>query len=441
MPRLNRFGAMYETSPGALGLAPRVFLIAIGDGPEPPVRHRGDPLHAMQVLWVRPGDAMPFTDIDAMIGPVPVLPTPRQLARMCNPPAALAPREITGELLRDRQGRLYEKIGDQLRAVNQLFTGAYGEMIDLAPTAMRETPAQAHGASRPHAPGADQDVDENAFSDANADRSGAEMRPFRELVRRLVPEPGLWRLVRYADFIDLLTPQLAEPRRLQPGHELACYLQIYELTVTQAITVLEESASRELGKAGRLLPLSYDLCRRFSLSLPRPSLAVTATRPRSPGIVPAGARFITLRVALDPTADATRPSAPAEAPAPEPPSPSAAVIPAFKCSIPEDHMQPWELKLSREEAIYDMTLAASRGLWRRLLGRMRNRIPARAMQKWHALLRDKTADQQLWEIRPPPGAIVNPRVRRWVEQTLQLGGYDPARMLVEWEIYWRRKGL
>ena len=63
------------------------------------------------------------------------------------------------------------------------------------------------------------------------------------------------------------------------------------------------------------------------------------------------------------------------------------------------------------------------------------------MKKWHALLSGKTADEQLWAVKPPRGAFADTRIRRWAEQTLQLGGYDVARMLVEWEIHWRRKGL
>ena len=39
------------------------------------------------------------------------------------------------------------------------------------------------------------------------------------------------------------------------------------------------------------------------------------------------------------------------------------------------------------------------------------------------------------------GALVDARIRRWAEQTLQLGGYDVTRMREEWEIYWRRQGL
>ena len=44
-----------------------------------------------------------------------------------------ADAEIIGEILRDAGGRLYEKLGDTVRPVSQLFTGPHGEMIDLAP--------------------------------------------------------------------------------------------------------------------------------------------------------------------------------------------------------------------------------------------------------------------------------------------------------------------
>jgi hypothetical protein len=34
----------------------------------------------------------------------------------------------------------------------------------------------------------------------------------------------------------------------------------------------------------------------------------------------------------------------------------------------------------------------------------------------------------------------HPAVRRWAEETLTQVGYDPARMLIAWEIFWRRQG-
>jgi hypothetical protein len=441
MAMMNAFrAANFRPEAFAPGLTHHVFLIAIRGEPAPFILHRGNTLQPMQVVLTRADDVPPFAAMEAAIGPLPALPAPHRLMRAPNSSAALMPREITGEILRDASGKLYEKVGDYMRTVNQLFTGPRGEMIDLAP--IPDVTAEPTANS---APTTEADGDASARPDAKH-----EERPLRELARKLVPEPGVWRLVRFADFIDVIAPQLADPRRLQPGHQLACYLQLYELTSTMPIVALEDAAVRELGASGKLLPLSYDLCRKFALSLPRPTFALAAERQAySPGIVPAGARFMTLRVALDPTAEATaplpqtRPTAVAATTSQDAIPTAAALIatPALKTSVPEDMSKPWDLRLSRDEALYDMTIATSRGAWQRLLDRLLNRVSRRDMKKWHALLSGKTSDQQLWAVKPPKGALVDARIQRWVEQTLQLGGYDVARMWVEWEIYWRRQGL
>ena len=273
-------------------------------------------------------------------------------------------------------------------------------------------------------------------------------RSFREVARQLAPEPGFWRVVRYADFIDAITPQLAAAPRLQPGHQLACYVQVYELTAKMALASLEQAAVRELGAAGKLVPLSYELCRRFGLSLPRPAFALAATQAfNSPGTVFPGARFVTLRVALDPTVD-TAPEAPRAAEVATPTTPVAAVTPvaptvtaAANTTIPEEFGKPWHYHHDRDEILYDMRLAASRGSWRRLIDGLFHRVSTHDMKKWLAILGGKTTDQQLWAVKPPRGAFHDPRIRHWLEQTLQLGGYDVARMQVEWEIHWRRQIL
>jgi hypothetical protein len=446
MPVLNPRFAPESFAPA---LAQHVFLIAIHSEPEVPFLHRGHPMQRMQVLLMNPEEGLSFIDRDDTVGPLPALP-PRRLMAPDTRPARI-PCEITGEILRDRNGKLYEKVGNSVRPVNQLFTGARGEMIDLVPvrndgpdSRFQQRPSgaakRAEDATEPSDPGEDAAA---STSDSNQDA-----KPLREVVRPLIPEPGLWRLVRYADFLDAITPQLADPRRLRPGHQLACYVQVLELTVTQTLGALEQSAAHELGSASKLLPLSYDLCRRFGLSLPRPSFALAgARRAYAPGVAPAGSRFLTLRVAFDPTADATPRADPQVAPpsgtTPKPDSP-ASPAPAesvSRSSIPEEFMKPWELKFTRDEAVYDMTLATSKNKLQRFLARVKNRISASELKKWHALLLGKTPEQQLWGVTPPKGATTDPRIRRWAEQTLQLGGYDVARMLVEWEIYWRRKGL
>jgi hypothetical protein len=63
------------------------------------------------------------------------------------------------------------------------------------------------------------------------------------------------------------------------------------------------------------------------------------------------------------------------------------------------------------------------------------------IRKWRTLLANKAADEQLWAVSPPHGFTYDWRVRRWAEETLALAGYDLARMVVEWEVYWRRRGF
>ena len=120
-----------------------------------------------------------------------------------------------------------------------------------------------------------------------------------------------------------------------------------------------------------------------------------------------------------------------------------AAAPAKKTAIPEDRIKPWELRLSRDEALYDMQLEAAAN--DTLIGSIRNlkrRIGNRqAFQKWQALLCGKSLAEQLWEVRPPAGQFSHPQVREWAQRALAQAGYDPGVMLTEWEIFWRRKGF
>lgn len=230
-----------------------IFLIASNAPPR--VVHGGGSLQAMQLVIVDANDAS--WSGEGAIGPLPALPPPQMLQKQSPAAPAVMPREVTGELLRDARGRIYEKVGDQVRPVNQLCHGSRGQVIDLLP-----------------------------------------------------------------------------------------------------------------------------------LRAPPPS--------------------------------------------PPPPAPKA------KTSIPDEFCKPWEIRHSRDEAIYDMHADAAQGRLQRLLRRLFRGTTARDMKKWQALLSGKTVDQQLWSVTPPRGAFHDPRVRRWLSQALQFGGYD-ARMQVEWEIHWRRR--
>jgi hypothetical protein len=62
------------------------------------------------------------------------------------------------------------------------------------------------------------------------------------------------------------------------------------------------------------------------------------------------------------------------------------------------------------------------------------------LRKWQILLCGKGFDEQLWAVRPPDGGLTHRAVRQWAARTLELAGYQPGVMLLEWEIFWRRKG-
>lgn len=400
-----------------------MFLISMPGDARAPFLHHGLPMQSMQLVLL--GAENPCEMEDA-VGPIPALP-PQLLLRAPRGHASVIPKEVTGEILRDVDGRLYERIGDRIRPVRQLFAGARGEVIDLLPAHAPAEPAPSQALPRAaEPPVATQTPDDSTAPGATAE-TVAE-RSLRELTRRLVPEPGFWRLVRYADFIDVLGPQLNAAARLQPGHQLACYVEVFEVCVPTSTAELDQAAAREFGVAGKFLPLSFELCRRFGLSLPRPAFALAAGQSQQAvGAVPPGARFVTLRVALDPTLDT--------------PSMGQPPPPPLKTAIPDEFGKPWELRLSREEAAYDQAMHSRHGFLRRCVDRVIHRVASRDLDKWRALLQGRTTDQQLWSVRPPRGAFDDARVDRWLEQALQLGGYDVARMRTEWEIYWRRHGL
>jgi hypothetical protein len=114
----------------------------------------------------------------------------------------------------------------------------------------------------------------------------------------------------------------------------------------------------------------------------------------------------------------------------------------LKTAIPEQWIKPWEFQINREEALYDMRAASSRGGLRDFVRSLAHGFGHRpALRKWQALLAGKSLDEQLWAVRPPRGMIARLPVRDWARQTLERAGYDPRVMLAEWEIFWRRKGL
>jgi hypothetical protein len=336
---------------------------------------------------------------------------------------AMIARQRHGDAFQHEAQPINARCDDHPTGVSQQYVGLHSDMNRA------ETLARQFDEHSPLTP-------ENASTSQPENHStNAASSALSATARRLMPEPGVWKVVRYADFVDLLSPQLQNPGRLQPGHQLACYVQVYELTAPCGLTSLEDKTSTELGKIGKLKLLSYDLCRQFSFNLPRQPLALTDNRgAHSTGLLPAGARFITLRLAIDPTAEKSQKFDAATPGQRETTS-------QLKFAIPTEAPQPWEICLSREEAIYDM-MAANNSSWlRKFLKRLLGRASSGEIKKWQALLVGKPLEQQLWRVRPPKDAFHGTYVKCWLTQTLQLDGYDVARMTAEWEIFWRQRGL
>ena len=63
------------------------------------------------------------------------------------------------------------------------------------------------------------------------------------------------------------------------------------------------------------------------------------------------------------------------------------------------------------------------------------------MKIWRLRLLGRRLDEQLWLVPPPKGSLAKPAVREWARSTLAAAGYDAAAMLLEWEIFWRCRGL
>jgi hypothetical protein len=121
---------------------------------------------------------------------------------------------------------------------------------------------------------------------------------------------------------------------------------------------------------------------------------------------------------------------------------SNSAVVALKENIPLRFVKESDFRISREEALYDMQVKPALGdrlrdFCRRLrIFRLRNESI-----KWQTLLAGRTVDEQLWAVRPPTGTLANKLVRDWATKTLELGGYNTRKMIIEWEIFWRRKGF
>jgi hypothetical protein len=192
------------------------------------------------------------------------------------------------------------------------------------------------------------------------------------------------RLVRFGDWREPIAKQLAHPEQLREDHLLRCEILL----------------ARANEKRPGFLPV--DAAAAKSLALP---------------LLPA--QFC-LKLLEDPTrasSDGRR-----------------------RSLIPERYRKPWEFRMARADAIAQMNVEAKPSLFQRLGRMFSRRATERAIDRWQGQLDGKPLLDQLWGVRPPHCAFEREAVRQWVASTLGRYGFDPARGVCEWEIFWRRKG-
>jgi len=378
----------------------RVALVAIHHGLQPAAFLGSHPLQRLQVLLSAPGEGIE-SDLLNPISRMPAGAPPQLLPQMpaTNGGFAPRPRLVQGEILTDDDGRLYEKVGHRIRPLQRLFSGRRGEVLELPAGAPAEHLVTEQTPQAPDAEASKPKAQAETRADAPAERRQSPERPYQRHYQRQREASG-------APFSGgrSFTGEPLPPEGV-------------------AQNAMRQPPTREAG-------------------------APNARRQPPPpeGVTPNGRRQA-------PPPEGGAPNAryepfPYEGGAPNgrrQSFQSEAGVPNGRClkTVQEQWIKPWEFQISREEAFYDMRIAASSsnallGFLRGLTNWFGNR---QSWRKWRALLSGKSLDEQLWAVRPPRGMIASPAVRDWARLTLEQAGYDPGVMLVEWEIFWRRKGL
>lgn len=415
----------------------RVFLVAVhGEQVQTSARGSFDRVHVMVVDPNQMANlSHPLSVLCALPdikagGVSPAIP-PRGLL-------AVKSRPVLGEILCNQEGQFYERSGNRLVPLRQLVSGPQGQVIEFLPPAARR-PRWNDTIEDPECIEIDESpMDASAATEAapKSDFPVEDTRRSDFAIRKVFPEPGQLRLLNYGDFSGSLAPQLKNPSRLRETHQLPCYLQVFEIRRPVALQGVAASLGKDQHQLLRLTPL---LAQKLGLSSLIPAL--THIPPVARPVLMPGEMVCGLQVVRDPTAElecAPREEITTDQSAVAQPRTSS---PARK-SIPPAYLKPWEFKLSREEALYDMnSLQASRGWFRRLFALFRKRVRRSDFERWSSLLANKNADEQLWAVRPPTHSLNKPQIRHWALQVLAAAGYDAQSMLAEWEIYWRRKGL
>ena len=421
-----------------------LLMLAIERALAPPIVHRRSTFQPMRVVVVDREMLLADGERDEIGREMPRL-LPRATHRSRHPEWQLHQRPVRGEILSDESGRLFEKLGHQLRPLHQLASGPSGEVIDLMPaqqTNPRDVAVPQPHVVKSHPQTADASVSRKA--EADAETPSSKFVPVQESTkqadtvshRKLFADPGQWRILSWGEFKEVLSPQLAHPERLRDSYRLPCYVQVLETEREVAISELAGSYKSDVRQA-RLYFLTDEIAAKLDLVLPlRPAPPHNAPRP--PNTLLPHERVFRLIVANDPTIDIAN----SKSKIPSPFSNTEATNTSLRCAIPARFVKEWEFKITRDEALYDMNAKpALTTLIVNLCRRLRVGKIRKEFSKWQALLLGKDTDEQLWAVRPPKGQTTDSQVRNWARRTLELGGYDSSKMIIEWEIFWRRRAL
>jgi hypothetical protein len=244
-----------------------------------------------------------------------------------------------------------------------------------------------------------------------------------------------------------LAPYLQHPETLHDHDRLACYAQIYEARQTLPAAQLAALAFGDAACAAQLHPLTQAKAQMLGVpQLFKPTREPFEMRAASRHIY-AGQRVYRLCPVFDPTRERLQHAG-------QPAFATTIQAATARRQIPQQSLHPRQFTYSREEVLYDMqgvlgTLPPqAHALTRwiciyplRLLQAVLSMLASnRRLKKWRVMLGGKSLEHQLWTVTPPRGFAYHPAVRRWAAETLTAAGYDPAHMLAEWEVFWRRKG-